>query len=496
MAQIINTNVASINAQRQLNRSQNSMQTAMERLSSGLRINSAKDDAAGLAISDRMTSQIRGLNQATRNANDGISLTQTAEGALQESTNILQRMRELAIQSANDTNTAADRANLQKEVNQLTQELDRIATQTTFNGKKLLDGSLSGQQFQIGAFANQSISVTVGDARTEAMGVHKMSNYEGAAGTINDANNTTTNNVAAQNLTVDGFLGQKTVSVNADDTAKSIAEGINSVSEKTGVTARAITYAKISNVSATGALSFNLYGKNETTGVKISTQLTSTSDLTELAKAINDQTGETGISAVLSDDKSEIVLKNEEGYDITIDGYSSSTTTIDIAGLQEDGSSGVTGGTTVTLDVGGDTSATVGGNVIFESHKSFTVTTDTSGTLLNGTNPVASGLEKVSQIDIGDQSGANNAISVIDGALAFIADTRGDLGAVQNRLSSTIANLENVSQNVSASRSRIQDADFAKESAELARTQILQQAGISMLAQANASSQSVLSLIG
>ncbi|HHJ39572.1 MAG: flagellin [Methylothermaceae bacteria B42] len=495
MAQIINTNVSSINAQRQLSRSQNSMQTAMERLSSGLRINSAKDDAAGLAISDRMTSQIRGLNQATRNANDGISMAQTAEGALQESTNILQRIRELSIQSANDTNTAADRANLQKEVNQLTQELDRIANQTTFNGKKLLDGSFSGQQIQVGAFANQSISITVGDARTEAMGVHKQSNYD-AAGVITEANNATSNNVGSQTLTVAGSLGSDTISVGAASSAKTIVDGINAKSEKTGVTARAVTYAKIDNVTGSaGSLSFDLYGKNETDKVTVSAQISDLNDLTELAKAINDQAGDTGISAVLTDDKKGIILKNDEGYDITIDSYSSANVDLDVTGLEEDGSTEV--GSAVTLDVATDTEATVGGNVIFESHKSFTVTSDdTNSTLINGTNPVSSGLEKVSAIDIGTQSGANDAISVIDGALAFIADTRGDLGAVQNRLSSTISNLENVSQNVSASRSRIQDADFAKESAELARTQILQQAGISMLAQANASSQSVLSLIG
>ncbi len=491
MPQVINTNIASINAQRQLNRSQDSMQTAMERLSSGLRINSAKDDAAGLAISDRMTAQIRGLNQAVRNANDGISLAQTAEGALQESTNILQRMRELSIQSANDTNTAAHRANLQKEVNQLIQELDRIATQTTFNGKKLLDGTLSGQQFQIGAFADQSISVTVGDARTEAMGVHKLTNYEGAAGTINDAVAATTNNVAAQDLTIEGPLGQKTITVNAGDTAKSIAEGITSVSETTGVTARAVTYAKLSTASAPGQLSFDLYGKNETTPVKISTQISDASDLTELAKAINDHAGETGISAVLTDDKSGIILKNEEGYDITLDVYTSSTTTMDFQGLKEDGETATT--STVTLNAGG--SATAGGNVIIESHKSFTVTTTAAGSLFQNATPTPSSLEKVSELDIGSQRGANDAISVIDGALAFIADTRGDLGAIQNRFTSTIANLENVSQNVSASRSRIQDADFAKESAELARTQILQQAGTAMLAQANASNQNVLSLL-
>jgi flagellin len=187
MAQVINTNVASLNAQRQLGKSSNAQATTMERLSSGLRINSAKDDAAGLAISDRMTSQIRGLDQAARNANDGISLAQTAEGALQESTNILQRMRELSVQSANDTNTASDRDNLQKEVVQLQEELNRIANTTSFNGKTLLDGSFSGQEFHVGAEANQSISVNISSATTEALGNESFTSDKSADTTISGA---------------------------------------------------------------------------------------------------------------------------------------------------------------------------------------------------------------------------------------------------------------------------------------------------------------------
>lgn len=488
MPQVINTNISSLNAQRQLNRSQMTLQTSMERLSSGLRINSAKDDAAGLAISDRMTAQIRGLNQAVRNANDGISLAQVAEGALQESTNILQRMRELAVQSANDSNSASDRVNLQKEVNQLQAELNRIANTTTFNGKKLLDGTFSGQEFQVGAFANQSIQVTVGSAKATDMGANTLSNDD-VAGAITEAVAGAANNVAAGTLTINGYLGTGVdVTVGAGDTARTIADGVNAVTDQTGVSARAVTYAKIDNVSATGIYSLDLNGQNTASAVTISASITDTGDLTELANAINGVSGKTGITAELSSDKSYITLKNAEGYDIHVANSTGSAGDFDLTGLEEDGETVV--GTAATLTTGAD--ATVGGNVIFESAKSFSIDSTDAALFAAETG---SSLSDVGSVDIGSQKGALDALAVLDGALAFIADTRADLGAIQNRFSSTISNLENVSQNISAARSRVQDADFAKETAELSRSQILQQAGTAMLAQANAATQNVLSLL-
>jgi flagellin len=488
MPQVINTNISSLNAQRQLNRSQMTLQTSMERLSSGLRINSAKDDAAGLAISDRMTAQIRGLNQAVRNANDGISLAQVAEGALQESTNILQRMRELAVQSANDSNSASDRVNLQKEVNQLQAELNRIANTTTFNGKKLLDGTFSGQEFQVGAFANQSIQVTVGSAKATDMGANTLSNDD-VAGAITEAVAGAANNVAAGTLTINGYLGTGVdVTVGVGDTARTIADGVNAVTDQTGVSARAVTYAKIDNVSATGIYSLDLNGQNTASAVTISASITDTGDLTELANAINGVSGKTGITAELSSDKSYITLKNAEGYDIHVANSTGSAGDFDLTGLEEDGETVV--GTAATLTTGAD--ATVGGNVIFESAKSFSIDSTDAALFAAETG---SSLSDVGSVDIGSQKGALDALAVLDGALAFIADTRADLGAIQNRFSSTISNLENVSQNISAARSRVQDADFAKETAELSRSQILQQAGTAMLAQANAATQNVLSLL-
>ncbi len=499
MSQVINTNVSSLNAQRQLSRSQMSQQTAMERLASGLRINSAKDDAAGLAISDRMTSQIRGLNQAVRNANDGISLSQVGEGALQESGNILQRMRELAVQSANDSNSATDRNSLQKEVVQLQSELNRIANTTTFNGKKLLDGSFSGQQFQVGANANQTINISIGGATTEILGNQRYTNADGATkinavsalGAAKQANL-----VDAQTLTVSG-RASGTVTVGLAESAKAIADGVNAISETTGVTATAISYAKLDNLGEAGNLSFKLYGQN-TSAVTVSANVTDKNDLTVLANAINDNAGASGITATLTDDKKGVVLKNTEGYDIAIEDLTTTaatTTTVDLTGLQEDGKTA--SGAAVSIDGAAASvtdSATVGGNLVFDSDKAFTVKSTTT-TITAGATAESSTLQKVSSIDIGTQAGSNDALSIIDGALANISSNRADLGALQNRFGSTISNLENVSQNFSAARSRIQDADFAKESANLARNQVLQQAGLSMLAQANASSQSVLSLL-
>ncbi len=498
MAQVINTNVASLNAQRQLSRSSNAQATTMERLSSGLRINSAKDDAAGLAISDRMTSQIRGLDQAARNANDGISLAQTAEGALQESTNILQRMRELSVQSANDTNTASDRANLQKEVTQLQEELNRIANTTTFNGKTLLDGSFSGQEFHVGAEANQSISVNISSATTEALGNESFTSDKSADTTISGAKAGLVNNVSAQTLSVQGSLGKEDITVGVGDSAKSIADAINTNSEGTGVTATGITTAQLHSLGEEGAISFDLFGQNENDAATVTANIANKDDLTDLASAINEQSGKTGITATLTDDKKGVNLKNTAGYDVTIENFTTSATikTFNIQGTDKDGALiGSALGGVMTSEAATNV-ATVGGRLEMDSNKGFTVTSDVAAEItLAADTADASKLEKVADIDIGTQAGSNDALNILDGALAKISDSRASLGATQNRFSSTIANLENVSQNVSASRSRIQDADFAKESANLAKNQVLQQAGTAMLSQANASTQSVLSLL-
>ncbi len=499
MAIVVNTNIASINAQRNLVGTGKLLQRSLQRLSSGLRINSAKDDAAGLAISDRMNAQVRGLNQAVRNANDGISLAQTAEGAMQETTNILQRMRELAVQSANDTNTATDRSNLQKEITQLQAEIDRIATTTAFNGKTLLNGTFTAAKFHVGANENQYISFSIGSTKASDIG----NNTVGINGTLNQAtaaaDSAPGNGVAdGEDLTIVGSLGTATYDVSADETAKSIAEGINATTKDSGVSATAITKAKLSSVSASGQVSFKLYGKNSTAAT-ISVNVASTSDLSGLADAINKVASTTGISAEANG--GELTLVSSEGYDIKIEdwGVDSGGDDIDVSvqGLKADGSNA---GSAVTLQGDGSAGAgadstTIGGSITFQSAESFTVTAGATGALFTSTNANASTLSAVGSIDIGTQEGANSAISVIDGALQFIDNTRADLGAIQNRFESTIANLMNVSENISAAKSRILDADFAAETANLTKAQILQQAGTAMLAQANTVPQAALTLL-
>lgn len=485
MALGINTNISSMNAQRSLVGSQDKLNTAMQRLTTGMRINSAKDDSAGLAIADRMTAQIKGLNQATRNASDGISLAQTAEGALQESTNILQRMRELAVQSANDTNTGTDRTSLQKEVGQLQQELNRIANTTSFNGKKLLDGTFSAQKFQVGANADQTISVSMGNAQASKIGAQQMTTAVAAFGVTASGS---ANAVTSGSLVVNGSVGSKTVNVTAGMEARDVAAKVNEVTAETGVTARAKTDAYL-EVTATGAVSFDLSGQNST-GVTISTSVSNTSDLTDLAAAINDVSGKTGVTARLAEgDKSKIILENSDGYDISLAGKASSTAGITVSDALTNGNKGSSTQTIAAAATGG---VTVGGKVTYESGKSFSIVAS------GGTNAVTAGastLSDVGSIDISTQKGSNSAMSVLDKAMAFVDDLRADLGAVQNRFTSTISNLQNVSDNLSGARSRIQDADFASETANMSKSQILQQAGIAMLSQANQSQQGVLSLL-
>jgi flagellin len=500
MAQVISTNLASLNAQRNLNTSQSDLATALQRLSSGLRINSARDDAAGLAISERFTSQINGLNQAVRNANDGISLAQTAEGALQESGNILQRIRTLAIQSANDSNSAADRKALQAEVSQLTSELNRIANTTTFNGKKILDGSFSSQKFQVGADANQTIDVTVADGRATALGNYAYASTNNVATfgiEVATAAGATlaTNNFKAQAVTVSGSLGQSTISAAtlvAGSTARTIAAEVNNVTGSTGVTATARTTATIGALSAAGTFTFNLYGQN-TTAVSVSAAVTSTADLTQLRDAINLQTGQTGITATGTG--ATLTLVQAEGYNIALEGViATGTATLDLTGSE---------GAAATLGAAvGTDSSTVGGEVTFNSENAFTVSSSVAGAAggLFGSaaaaNAGATGtLSAVGSVNISSQTGANSAISVLDAAINKLTSIRADLGAIQNRFGSTIANLSTTSENLEAARSRVRDTDFAAETAALTRGQILQQAGIAILAQANALPNGVLALL-
>ncbi len=720
MALTINTNVASLNAQRNLGKSQADLSRSMQRLSSGLRINSAKDDAAGLAISDRMTSQIRGLNQAARNANDGISMSQTAEGALQETTNILQRLRELAIQSANDTNSASDRTSLQAEVNQLKQEITRIANTTTFNERKVLDGSLINAQFQVGANANETISFAIASAKAEDLGSNEIATnsnigieaatnsanatsvpatggagatladariaalpaqtvtftftdgttapaaltdgmsaldaktpLDGAAGAASTASygtNTTTltfqgttwdntattndtmtmningapltitatnpgtfaanldtavtawnganagtgvvlvrngtnvsattdggenieldtvafnngavgtvsyldttgtsqglttgayvqraearydypvtanivsatstgdalgvtageegingigladtgggNNVVLQNLTVVGRSGSSTVEIPANSTASAISGLINAEAAATGVTSSARTTATISNLTTNGTVGFTLQGTN-VDPIPISATV-NPDNLGPLARSINDQSGNTGISAVISGDNASITLVQAEGFDIKIAGFSHSNGSA-ADSMTVTGNEGT--GTILTGQGGSTTNSTViGGEISFYSINSFNITSDIAmadGSLFDSAANAANSsiLYSVDSINISTVEGASDAIKIVDGALGQIDSLRGDLGAIQNRFESTIANLNNVSENLSAARSRILDADIAQETSAMTKNNILQQAGVAILAQANTTPQLALQLL-
>ncbi|WP_068859036.1 flagellin [Perlucidibaca aquatica] len=381
MALSINTNVASLNAQRNVAKSQEGLATSLQRLSTGLRINSAKDDSAGLAISERFSSQIRGLNQAARNANDGISLVQTAEGALTEVGSNLQRIRELAVQASNGTNTQADRDALNSEVTQLKSEIQRVSEQTNFNGTKLLDGSFSGVAFQVGANAGETITIaSIANTQVATLGgtINRFSASVSASAITSFATA-----IPAGGLTINGTdVGAIAAAGNSQERAGQITEAINRVSSTTGVGA---------------------------------------------------------------------------SYDAT----SGQVTLTSSAAVTVGGASG-------TVAIAGFAAGSV------------------------GTSTPAVG---VNSVNVSSFTGAQDAIAMMDAALKSVNTSRGNLGAIQNRFSSTIANLQTTSENLSASRGRIVDADFAAETANLSKGQILQQAGTAMLSQANSLPQGVLGLL-
>lgn len=404
MAQVINTNVISLNAQRNLNATQNALATAVQRLSSGLRINSAKDDAAGLAISERFTTQIRGLNQAVRNANDGISLAQTAEGAMASVTNNLQRIRELSVQSSNATNSLTDRQALQAEVAQLISEVNRVANQTEFNGTKLLDGSFTGQSFQVGANAGQLITVqSTADARTSVLG-----NTLFATGTFTATVTTTGTdpNVSYESIT----LGDPT----------------------TGFSINGINFPAVVIPAEVG-------GSGDATAAQLRGVIAAGQ---ALATAVNTRAAETGVVAEVNTTTGQVtftsVIPGEVGDDL-------STSFSDL---------------------------TIVSNPLTQADAMF-----------------------VEDVDISTFLGAQMAISIMDSSLRTINSARAELGAIQNRFISTIDNLSITAENLTASRSRIMDADFAAETSALSRAQILQQAGTAMVAQANQVPQGVLQLL-
>lgn len=508
MGNVIQTNVASINAQRNLFRTNIDLNTTFQRLSSGFRINSAKDDAAGLQISNGLTSQINGLGVASRNAGDGISLAQVTEGALQESTNILQRIRDLSIQSANGSNGSSERAALQQEVAQLKAELNRIAETTRFGSRTVLDGTFGTQTFQVGAQAFETITVNTGDSRATSVGSYQVNAGAATVGNIQQVgvgvgiSAAITNSTLAETLTISGHLGTSTLAIGLNASIKDVVSDINALTDNTGVSGDARTNVKLDNISAIGTVSLSLSSDN-TTGISIAASILDTSDLTPLAEAINRNTAQTGVYATLSDNRSEMILTNEKGENITLENltHGNPLATIDVAQIDYDGGFALTdeientvGAATV---MNGTNDVTGVGVLQFNSDRSYTLSQATGNTLYSSAAniTVGSGLQAVADVDIASQIGAQNAIVVVDQALRTIDGIRGNLGAVQNRFLSTISNLRSVQENAAQARSRIRDTDYAAETAELTKNQVLQQAGLSVLAQANQSSQSILSLL-
>jgi flagellin len=486
----INTNIGAIAAQANMTRVNDQLNTAMTRLSTGLRINAAKDDAAGMAIGEKMTAQIMGLNQAVRNATDGKNLIDTTESAHVEVSNMMQRLRELAVQSSNDTNTSSDRGNIVGESRQLIAEINRVSETTTFNGMKVMDGSFAGKQFQIGADANQTVSVNVESTRATDVGAFTLrSDVNVAAGASAIAGGT--------NLVISGHAGSAEVTQTAGMTAKQMATEVNANTSKTGVSAQAQTVAKLSGLSAAGQLSFEI-NSVDVGPVAISDE----TDLRSLRDAINAKTTETGVTAKMGANNGEIILSDNTGANIEISGFASDdgaggTLSMDVDVLNADGTDATSGFTTTTTidDAAGD--ATVTGQVTLSSTKVFSVhTSDNTTDEAFFENSNSSGeLEKLAEIDLSTAEGAAKAINVIDMALSKVSQARSDLGAVSNRLDSTISNLTNISTSVEAARSQVMDADFAAESTNLARGQILSQAATAMLAQANSSKQNVMQLL-
>lgn len=506
MAQVINSNVPSLNAQRNLNTSQMTLSTSLQRLSSGLRINSAKDDAAGLSISERMTAQIRGLNQAVRNANDGVSLAQTAEGSLNGMSDILQRIRELAVQSANETNSASDRAALQGEVSNLTAELDRLSVTTQFNGRNLLDGTFTYAQFQVGSNANQTITATSSNFRTSSYGSFRMGSLAQGDDTNNisrgdlvkggtETNVATTNGTATRltgtTFTVNGSLGSAAVTYAAGASAKTVAASINAKVAQTGVTASALTEVQMQNFTASSAYSLTVTSDNSTAiTVSFSTGATINTDgLSSAVNAFNDVASKTGVSARIDDSGTTIVLTNSSGNNITLANGASSTS-FDVASFT--GAS--IGAATQTNTVAASGTSVIEGEIILDSDRSFSVSNATAGDWF-GAATGASQSQTINGADVSSKDAANRTIAMVDGALQNVSAQRARYGALQSRFENAISNLSTTAENLSGARSRIRDADFAQETANLTRAQILQQAGVAMLAQANALPNQVLTLL-
>jgi flagellin len=477
MSLSVNTNIASLTVQNNLNKAADSLSTAMTRLSSGLKINSAKDDAAGLQISNRLTSQINGLGVAVKNANDGTSIAQTAEGAMQESTNILQSMRELALQSANGSNSDEDRSSLQSEYSQLSSELTRIATTTTFGGKNLIDGSFGTTAFQVGSDANQTINITLGDVSADKIGTQQVSST---------AITPSTSGITGGAVTVTGGGATKSVTLAAGSSAKDTAAALNGAVP--GLTATATTNAQFTVASGSSA-SFSV-----TVG-SASIDIIGATSASDLNDQLQSNASKLGISVNYDSKAGTVTVTSSTGENIKFGDPSTSGVTAAYTGVTVNTADGSGAYASSGTQIANGTIAT--GAVQLNDAKSYSLAgAGVAGVFAAGsTTTASSALVSVSDTDISTAADSQNAIATLDKAISNIDSQRADLGAIQNRFDSTVANLQSISQNSTAARSRVQDADFASETAELTKQQTLQQASTAILAQANQLPAGVLKLL-
>lgn len=485
---IINTNVNALNSLNALGSTSSNLSTYIQQLSTGKQINGPADNPAGYAISQRFQTQINGLNQAVSNGNQAVSLVQTATGALQNETNLLQQIRTIAVQSANGSNTAQDRASLQGVVSQLLAQVSTIATQTQFNGQNLLDGTFSGQQFQVGANANQIINVSVSNSNSNAIGNNTMA----ASGTIYSTTGAAGSNGYAAgeaftitagagaftsgSVSVSGYAGSSSVTVGATDSAASVAAGINSISQKTGVTATANT--SVAFTVTTGSFSFSIGNGTtaaQTNGVNISANVTDVTPtgLSGLVSSINGSTAQTGIAASVNS-SNQLVLTQSQGDNVSITGFAGNGTL-------------AAGGSTVNATTN---TALVQGFTQLQSTQGYSLGNGANIGLSN-----ISSLSAVSTVDVSSVQGANQALSIIDQAINTLNQQGGGLGAIQNRIQASVQNVQTTATNLQAAQSVVQDANIAQATTQLSKYQILQQAGISTLATANSLQQSYLKLL-
>ena len=482
MALTVNTNLASLNVQNNLNKSSTALSTSMQRLSSGLRINSAKDDAAGLQISNRLTSQINGLGTAIKNAGDGISIAQTAEGAMQESTNILQTMRTLALSSANGSLSAEDRKSNNAQYAALTSELTRIATTTTFGGKNLLDGSFGTTAFQIGANANQTINMTMGDVSANSIGSQQIKSLGVAP---------SEKGVKAGDVTVTGGGETKKVTIDEGASAKKIASQLNGAVG--GLAATASTEAQLT-VTATAAApaSFSMKVGDQTV------QFVGVTDTESLAEQMSSNAAKLGITVNYDKTAGTLSIKSDSGENLVFDGQPvAPATATGAAGVSVNTKDGSGEYAAAGVKLSEATVITATGAVSLDSAKGYSLSgAGVEGLFAKtGETTAVSVKTTIADTDVTSAANAQDAIAVITQAIANIDSQRADLGAVQNRFDSTVSNLRSISDNSTAARGAIQDVDFASETAQLTKQQTLQQASTAILSQANQLPSAVLKLL-